>query len=64
MQDLQEVTQEIHYENFRSEKIASSGGSSARKIKCVIDTPLLTLKCILYTAIYLCSLPLSNVLLR
>lgn len=25
MQDLQEVTQEIHYENFRSEKMASGG---------------------------------------
>ena len=30
MQDLQEVTQEIHYENFRSEKLA--GGTPARKI--------------------------------
>ena len=33
MQDLQEVTQEIHYENFRSEKIAT--GNVARKIKLV-----------------------------
>jgi len=33
MQDLQEVTQEIHYENFRSEKIASGGGGNNRKIK-------------------------------
>ncbi|XP_038053837.1 septin-2-like [Patiria miniata] len=26
MQDLQEVTHEVHYENFRSEKLARSGG--------------------------------------
>lgn len=32
MQDLQEVTQEIHYENFRSERIAAGGGTVARKI--------------------------------
>lgn len=32
MQDLQEVTQEIHYENFRSERIAS-GSAITRKIK-------------------------------
>lgn len=25
MQDLQEVTQETHYENFRAEKLASGG---------------------------------------
>ncbi len=31
MQDLQEVTQEIHYENFRSEKLAG-GTTPARKI--------------------------------
>lgn len=31
MQDLQEVTQEIHYENFRSERIAS-GSAITRKI--------------------------------
>jgi septin 2 len=29
MQDLQEVTQEIHYENYRSENLAKTGGSSA-----------------------------------
>ena len=28
MQDLQEVTQETHYENFRAEKLANGGGSS------------------------------------
>jgi len=31
MQDLQEITHEVHYENFRSEKMAA--GSAARKIK-------------------------------
>ncbi|XP_002738912.2 septin-2-like [Saccoglossus kowalevskii] len=30
MQDLQEVTQDVHYENFRSEKLARSGGSKSR----------------------------------
>lgn len=25
MQDLQEVTQEVHYENYRSERLAKSG---------------------------------------
>ncbi|KAK2178679.1 hypothetical protein NP493_531g03029 [Ridgeia piscesae] len=33
MQDLQEVTQEIHYENFRSEKLAESGGTAIRKLR-------------------------------
>ncbi len=37
MQDLQEVTQEIHYENFRSERIAAGGGTVARKIKSVVN---------------------------
>jgi len=35
MQDLQEVTQEIHYENFRSEKLAESGGTAIRKLRSV-----------------------------
>ena len=34
MQDLQEITHEVHYENFRSEKMAA--GSGARKIKSVL----------------------------
>jgi len=25
MQDLQEVTQEVHYENYRSERLAKNG---------------------------------------
>ncbi|XP_071945303.1 septin-2B-like [Antedon mediterranea] len=29
MQDLQEVTHEVHYENFRSERLAKSGGGAA-----------------------------------
>ncbi|XP_070572209.1 septin-2-like [Ptychodera flava] len=33
MQDLQEVTQDVHYENFRSEKLARSGGSKPFKPK-------------------------------
>ena len=33
MQDLQEITHEVHYENYRSEKMAEGG--TARKIKCV-----------------------------
>ena len=32
MQDLQEVTQEIHYENYHSEKLAGGGQTPARKI--------------------------------
>ena len=35
MQDLQEVTQEIHYENFRSEKLAGGAPGSARKMRSV-----------------------------
>ncbi|XP_021348090.1 septin-2B-like isoform X4 [Mizuhopecten yessoensis] len=31
MQDLQEVTQEVHYENFRAEKLADGGGAAAKK---------------------------------
>ena len=34
MQDLQEVTQEVHYENYRSERLAK--GTPARKIAYVI----------------------------
>ena len=34
MQDLQEVTQEVHYENFRAEKLAG-GGSVPRKTRSV-----------------------------
>jgi len=33
MQDLQEITHEVHYENFRSEKMAAGG--AARRIKWV-----------------------------
>ena len=33
MQDLQEITHEVHYENYRSEKMSS--GAAARKIKSV-----------------------------
>ena len=37
MQDLQEVTQEVHYENFRADKLASgSGGASMKKIRWVV----------------------------
>ena len=35
MQDLQEVTQEIHYENFRSEKLAEGGSTGTRKLRSV-----------------------------
>lgn len=31
MQDLQEVTQEVHYENFRAERLAVGGSSGVRK---------------------------------
>jgi len=34
MQDLQEITHEVHYENYRSEKMAAGG--TARKIKLVV----------------------------
>jgi len=34
MQDLQEITHEVHYENYRSEKMAAGG--AARKIKSVL----------------------------
>jgi len=34
MQDLQEVTHEVHYENFRSEKMSNGeGGVTKRQIK-------------------------------
>jgi septin family protein len=38
MQDLQEVTQEVHYENFRADKLASGGGGGAsmKKIRWVV----------------------------
>merc|ERR1719204_1466613 len=29
MQDLQEVTHDVHYENFRSERLAKGGGAGA-----------------------------------
>merc|ERR1719411_2091802 len=29
MQDLQEVTHDVHYENFRSERLAKNGGGAA-----------------------------------
>ena len=35
MQDLQEVTQEIHYENYRSEKLATGGSAPSKKVKSV-----------------------------
>ena len=28
MQDLTEVTQDVHYENYRSERLAKNGGST------------------------------------
>ncbi|XP_052072567.1 septin-2B-like isoform X5 [Mytilus californianus] len=31
MQDLQEVTQEVHYENFRADKLAGGGGQAVPK---------------------------------
>jgi len=31
MQDLQEVTHDVHYENFRSERLARGGGAAAAK---------------------------------
>ena len=34
MQDLQEVTQEVHYENFRAERLAN-GTAPPKKTKCV-----------------------------
>lgn len=33
MQDLQEVTHDVHYENFRSERLARGGGKEAAKEK-------------------------------
>ncbi|VVC88802.1 unnamed protein product [Leptidea sinapis] len=30
MQDLQEVTQEVHYENYRSERLARNGQAPKR----------------------------------
>ena len=52
MQDLQEVTQEIHYENFRSEKIAT--GNVARKIKLVdrFIVPILTFSSIMCRSLF------------
>jgi septin 2 len=32
MQDLQEVTHEIHYENFRSDKMANGGGGATKRL--------------------------------
>lgn len=41
MQDLQEVTQEVHYENFRADKLAGGGGQAMpKKVRCVFN-PLL-----------------------
>ena len=47
MQDLQEVTQEIHYENYRSEKLAGGGQTPARKITRLVDfrLPHVLIKC-------------------
>jgi len=36
MQDLQEITHEVHYENFRSEKM--SAGGAPRKIESVLNS--------------------------
>merc|ERR1712062_957141 len=30
MQDLQEVTHDVHYENFRSERLARGGGAASK----------------------------------
>lgn len=35
MQDLQEVTQEIHYENFRAERLATGGAQKRVKYVCM-----------------------------
>ncbi|XP_012944970.1 septin-2 [Aplysia californica] len=39
MQDLQEVTQETHYENFRAEKLASGGAGKPRSGKPAVPPP-------------------------
>ena len=36
MQDLQEVTQEVHYENFRGDRLKGGGGGDKRKIRSVV----------------------------
>ncbi|XP_033747618.1 septin-2B-like isoform X2 [Pecten maximus] len=41
MQDLQEVTQEVHYENFRAEKLAEGGGAAAAAKKTVSRVSLM-----------------------
>lgn len=33
MQDLQEVTQEVHYENFRAEKLAGGAGGTKKTVR-------------------------------
>uniref|UniRef100_A0A0B7ATZ0 Septin-type G domain-containing protein n=2 Tax=Arion vulgaris TaxID=1028688 RepID=A0A0B7ATZ0_9EUPU len=38
MQDLQEVTQETHYENFRAEKLATGGSYKSKSGKPAADT--------------------------
>lgn len=40
MQDLQEVTQEVHYENYRSERLAK-GVKKASQVSKDDDTPLI-----------------------
>ena len=41
MQDLQEVTQEVHYENFRAERLASGNPMPAKKPRLVVACILL-----------------------
>merc|ERR1712083_188357 len=33
MQDLQEVTHDVHYENFRSERLARGGGAASKPVE-------------------------------
>lgn len=40
MQDLQEVTQEVHYENYRSERLAK-GVKKANQVSKDDETPLI-----------------------
>jgi septin family protein len=60
MQDLQEVTHEVHYENYRSERMASGGAT--RKIKFVSRVVYL-LSCMNSLRLYGCT-NLAKMLLR
>jgi len=40
MQDLQEVTQEVHYENYRLQKLASEARAGAKAELSMIDSTI------------------------